>query len=73
MVGVITVVVLLLTILVVAPVFETLPRAVLGSIIIVGLIGIIAQIQMAAHFFKKSKHDFVSIIKTSLQSSFDFK
>lgn len=73
MVGVITVVVLLLTILVVAPVFETLPRAVLGSIIIVGLIGIIAQIQMAAHFFKKSKHDFVSIIKTFLQSSFDLK
>jgi len=58
MVGVITIVVLLLTILVVAPVFETLPRAVLGSIIIVGLIGIIAQIQMAAHFFKKSKPDF---------------
>jgi len=66
MVGFITVIVILITILVLGPVFEPLPRSVLGSIIIVGLFGIIAQLGTIPELYRKSKFDFAVWLVTFL-------
>nr|XP_039252926.1 pendrin-like [Styela clava] len=57
-VGIISVIIVLISILVLGPVFEPLPRAVLGSIIIVGLFGILLQFRNLKHLYKTSKVDF---------------
>ena len=59
-VGIISVVVVLVTILALGPVFEPLPRSVLGCIIIVGLFGIIQQLSILKIVRKQSTYDFVS-------------
>ena len=62
-VGAISVIVVLVTILALGPVFEPLPRSVLGCIIIVGLFGILQQLSFLKSFYQQSKFDFVSKIR----------
>ena len=56
----VTTVIILVTILALGPVFEPLPRSVLASIIVVGVVGILVKLAQVPDLFRKSKHDFVS-------------
>ncbi|XP_078489099.1 SLC26A2 anion exchanger isoform X1 [Ciona intestinalis] len=57
LVGLISVVIVLVTILVLGPVFQPLPRSVLGCIIVVGLVGILQQFSLLKPTFKMSRID----------------
>jgi len=57
-VGMVTTVIILVTILALGPVFEPLPRSVLASIIVVGVVGILVKLAQVPDLFRKSKHDF---------------
>ncbi|XP_076823881.1 prestin-like isoform X2 [Clavelina lepadiformis] len=65
-VGLISVVIVLVTVLWLGPIFEPLPRCVLGCIIIVGLFGILQQFSQLKPVYKMSKIDFVVWIVTLL-------
>uniref|UniRef100_H2YR89 STAS domain-containing protein n=1 Tax=Ciona savignyi TaxID=51511 RepID=H2YR89_CIOSA len=65
-VGCLSVIIVLITILVLGPVFQPLPRAVLGCIIIVGLFGIIQQFSLLKPTFKTSKVDCLVWVVTLL-------
>uniref|UniRef100_H2Z8K2 SLC26A/SulP transporter domain-containing protein n=1 Tax=Ciona savignyi TaxID=51511 RepID=H2Z8K2_CIOSA len=65
-VGLISVIIVLITILVLGPVFQPLPRAVLGCIIVVGLVGILQQLSLLKPTFKTSKIDCLVWVVTLL-------
>nr|CAB3266194.1 SLC26A2 anion exchanger [Phallusia mammillata] len=65
-VGIIVTVILLLTILVAGPLFEPLPRSVLGCIITIGLVGVLKQFALIWPTFKASKPDGVIWVFTFL-------
>jgi len=66
MVGFFSFMVLLLTIPFLGFVFEPLPRAILATIIIVGLYGILGQFKTIPNLYRKSKLDFIVWLVTFL-------